>query len=213
MYRLFRGSRKRFEEKELKEAGLTHGQRKERTKLLLILAAADVFIEHGFNGSSIDLIAKSVGYSKGAVYFHFKNKEELLYGVMKYRSDMVFESIEKTSSDTELLKQLLDEKTQKKLLGNWYDRDKWVILYLEFLLYLQRKPEASAEFKKFLRNDRKKLIALIERKYKDAGKVPPMAPLEIAQIQEIVDIGFGVSRLLDPSLPQSLYEKLISVAR
>lgn len=197
----------------MKKARLTQDERKERTKLLLILAAADIFIKHGFNGASIDLIAKSAGYTKGAIYFHFKNKEELLYGVMKYRSDLLFESIEKSNTDADLLDQLVDEKTQKKLLGSWYDRDKWVILYLEFLLYLQRNPTAKSNFKRILKNDRKKLLAIIEKKYSDAGIAPPMTPLEIAQIQEIVDVGFGVSRLLDPKIPQSLYEKLISVAR
>lgn len=202
-----------IQDNEVKETRLTQDQRKERTRLLLVLAAADVFIEHGFTGASIDLIAQSVGYSKGAVYFHFKNKEELLYAVMKYRSEQIFASIEKTSSDAELLKQLVDEDTQKKLLGSWFDKDKWVILHLEFLLYVQRKPKAKAEFKKLLKNDRKKLIALIEKKYSAAGKTPPMPAAEIAQLQEIVDIGFGVSRLLNPKLSQSFYEKLISVAR
>lgn len=197
----------------LTETRLTQLQRKERTRMLLTRAAGEVFIKHGFNGASIDLIAESAGYTKGAVYFHFKNKEELLYGVMKHRSNLIFDSIENTKPHNDPLTSLLDESVQKELIGDWFDRDSWVILQLEYLLFLQRNPKAKKEFKKLIDVDRKKLVSLIERKYLEAGRKPPLDPLEIAQIQEIVDIGFGVSRLIDPDIPQSIYEKLISVAR
>ena len=91
------------------ETRLTQSQRKERTRKLLIRAAGEVFIKHGFNGASIDLIAEAAGYTKGAVYFHFKNKEELLYGVMKYRSELIFVSIENTKPKSDPLIPLLGE--------------------------------------------------------------------------------------------------------
>lgn len=195
------------------ETRLTQSQRKERTRKLLIRAAGEVFIKHGFNGASIDLIAEAAGYTKGAVYFHFKNKEELLYGVMKYRSELIFVSIENTKPKSDPLTPLLGESPQKELVGDWFDRDSWVVLNLEYLLFIQRNPKAKNAFRKLIDDDRKKLVSLIRKKYAEAGKTSSLDPLEIAQLQEIVDIGFGVSRLLNPDIPQALYEKLISVAR
>lgn len=192
---------------------LTQQQRKERTRTLLVLAAGKVFIEQGYHGASIDQIASFAGYTKGAVYFHFKNKQEILYAVIKYRSELILKRIENSDSSEDPLKSLLTETAQKELLGDWFDRDKWVVLFLEYLLFLQRNPDARRAFRKLQEVERKKLVALIKSRYAAAKVKPPLNPVEIAQIQEVVDIGFGVARLVDPKLPQSIYEKLISVAR
>jgi len=42
-------------------------------------AAVDVFLEKGYDGASMDLIAKRAGISKGGLYHHFTNKDEILY--------------------------------------------------------------------------------------------------------------------------------------
>lgn len=42
-------------------------------------AAIDVFLEKGYDGASMDLIAKRAGISKGGIYHHFANKDEILY--------------------------------------------------------------------------------------------------------------------------------------
>ena len=99
------------------------------------------------------------------------------------------------------------------MVGDWFDLDSWVVLNLEYLLFIQRNPKAKNAFRKLIDDDRKKLVSLIQKKYAEAGKISSLDPLEIAQLQEIVDIGFGVSRLINPDIPQALYEKLISVAR
>ncbi|WP_082771722.1 TetR/AcrR family transcriptional regulator [Burkholderia sp. PAMC 26561] len=42
-----------------------------------LLAAAKVFAEQGFGGSSIDRIVDEAGFSKGAFYSNFASKEEI----------------------------------------------------------------------------------------------------------------------------------------
>ncbi len=44
----------------------------------IIQAAIEEFIEKGYDGASMDQIAKRAGVSKGGVYYHFPNKEVLL---------------------------------------------------------------------------------------------------------------------------------------
>jgi AcrR family transcriptional regulator len=197
----------------LRDKNLTQSQRKERTRVLLLAAAGQVFVNHGFNGASIDLIAQSAGYTKGAVYFHFKDKQELLFGVIQYRSQLLYDAMHKTKKGDDLLNVVLDEGVQKEIIGQWFDREKWVVLLLEYLLYMQRNPAIKEQFLQLLKADRERLITLIKAKYREGKKPLPMPAADMAAIQEIVDIGFGVSRLIDPSLSQSLYEKLLSVAR
>lgn len=53
----------------------------------LLDGAARVFARDGYNGASIDRIAAEAGLSKGAVYWNFASKEELLFALLDERID------------------------------------------------------------------------------------------------------------------------------
>jgi len=54
-------------------------QREREARMEDILAAArEVFFEKGFQAATMEEIAQKAGFSKGAVYFYFKSKEEIL---------------------------------------------------------------------------------------------------------------------------------------
>lgn len=55
----------------------------ESTRERILAAAASLFAEHGFDGSSMPAIARSSGITAGAIYKHFKSKGELLLEVVK----------------------------------------------------------------------------------------------------------------------------------
>ncbi len=57
--------------------------KKERTRNLLIEAAADVIAERGFHEASLQEIASRAGLSTGAVYSNFRNKEALFLAVIR----------------------------------------------------------------------------------------------------------------------------------
>ncbi|GLZ40010.1 ScbR family autoregulator-binding transcription factor [Actinokineospora sp. NBRC 105648] len=52
-------------------------ERAERTRAVILDAAAAVFDEHGFAAASLSDILVKAGVTKGALYFHFASKEEL----------------------------------------------------------------------------------------------------------------------------------------
>jgi TetR/AcrR family acrAB operon transcriptional repressor len=47
--------------------------------------AIDCFAKYGAHATTIDRIAKAAGLTKGALYYHFKDKEELLFAAVKNR--------------------------------------------------------------------------------------------------------------------------------
>lgn len=47
--------------------------------------AIDGFSRYGYQATSIDRIAKAAGLTKGAIYYHFKNKEDLLFAAVTKR--------------------------------------------------------------------------------------------------------------------------------
>jgi AcrR family transcriptional regulator len=53
----------------------------------LLTAALQVFARRGYREAGVDEIAAEAGYSKGALYWHFSGKEELLMALLEERID------------------------------------------------------------------------------------------------------------------------------
>ena len=51
-----------------------------RTRQAILLAAADVFQGSGYQAATINDVLTAAGVTKGALYFHFKSKEDLAQG-------------------------------------------------------------------------------------------------------------------------------------
>ena len=69
---------------------------KEDAKRRIIEAAMDVIAERGCDQMTIDDVAKKIGVTKGAVYWYFKSKEDLVAAVLnKFQTD-----IERTSYES-----------------------------------------------------------------------------------------------------------------
>lgn len=52
-------------------------ERAETTRKAVLIAAARLFEERGYAGTSISDVARASGYTSGALYFHFGSKEDL----------------------------------------------------------------------------------------------------------------------------------------
>src|SRR5436190_23177045 len=51
----------------------------------LMAIAIDCFARDGYQGTTIDRIASAAGVTKGALYYHFRDKEELLFEAVQDR--------------------------------------------------------------------------------------------------------------------------------
>src|ERR671926_385982 len=68
----------------LPERGPARPASRGRKELMAI--AIDCFARYGYQGTSIDRIATAAGVTKGALYYHFRDKEELLFEAVKDRT-------------------------------------------------------------------------------------------------------------------------------
>ncbi len=53
------------------------------TRKAILASCLKLFARHGFSTTSIDDIARAAGITKGAVYWHFENKEELFQAILE----------------------------------------------------------------------------------------------------------------------------------
>ena len=65
----------------------------EATKELIILKSADLFNTKGYKATSLSDITKATGFTKGAIYRHFKNKEDLEQQALHSLSKRMFKEI------------------------------------------------------------------------------------------------------------------------
>lgn len=65
----------------------------EQTAEYIIHKVAPIFNKHGYSGTSMSDLTKATGFSKGAIYGNFKNKEELAFIAFKYNVDRVVNQI------------------------------------------------------------------------------------------------------------------------
>ena len=62
-------------------------------KTKILSSAETVFAEKGFQGATMDEIAKKAGINKALLYYHFKNKDEILKVLIGSYMTMVIEKI------------------------------------------------------------------------------------------------------------------------
>ncbi len=55
----------------------------EETKKAICLAALDIFCEKGYSRTTFDEIAKRINLTKGAIYWHFRNKADILTEIIR----------------------------------------------------------------------------------------------------------------------------------
>ena len=55
---------------------------RQETHEKILSAALDLFVSRGFEGTTVDAIAENAGVTKGAIYFHFETKDDVLLALL-----------------------------------------------------------------------------------------------------------------------------------
>jgi AcrR family transcriptional regulator len=115
------------------------------TRDLLLGAAEQVFARVGYGKAQVEEIAEAAGFSKGALYAHFKSKEELFLAL--------FEA--KAASYQERLRRALDSAPSREakidaFRSFYVDLSKekdWALITLEVKLFSTRHPEVREKIR------------------------------------------------------------------
>lgn len=118
--------------RELKNGGMGEASAAKTKRWEEILAAAaEVFFEKGYDGTTIQDIADRVGMLKGSLYHYIKSKDDLLYGIIHdvhtagLRELDVLESVEGTAEAKlhEFVRRYTIFTIERRVRASVFDRD------------------------------------------------------------------------------------------
>lgn len=188
---------------------LTQERRRQQTRDHLLAAAAEVFAERGFHGATLDEVARVAGFTKGAVYSNFKNKDDLFLALFKANYEREMAQIVATleSSTVPAVDRLSDFVAL--IQEESAQTPNSALLYLEFWLYAARNPEGRARLASIDDEAVQSLAELLRAERDHEGLEPLADPERVARVIEVLFRGIGLLRVMQPDLVD---DKLLTVA-
>ena len=80
---------------------MSRAESKAATRTELLDAARRVFVERGYHGASLDLVAREAGYTKGAVYSAFGGKGQMFLAVWEREVEQRWSRIEREAAGSD----------------------------------------------------------------------------------------------------------------
>jgi AcrR family transcriptional regulator len=179
----------------------------------LLTAALRVFARRGYREAGVDEIAAEAGYSKGALYWHFSGKEELLLALLEERIDTPRRKIVALLASAPPDRDMSVEATQEfaRQLG---EQREAMLLEREYWSLAIRDPELRARYAERQTELRRDLAAAMEERARHLGTPDLTMPAEeVARIVMSITAGLGVDELIEPGSvrPELLGEALAVV--
>jgi len=186
---------------------LSREQSREVTRDRLRISAIREISVSGFSGASIDRICDSAGFSRGAFYANFKNKEDLLLDIMRSFHDREAESwirlINSELSLAELMPALRDRFAEYLA-----DEDR-VLFSSEVMLYVRRNREFLARYYEEYLAITLRAEKVLEAIYQKADKLPHRPLGEVAALMRGLFAGVALDSCVCEEKWQSSSEVLV----
>jgi AcrR family transcriptional regulator len=200
----------------MKRKRKTQAVRREETREHVLAAAARVFARRGFHATSLEAIAEEAGYSRGAVYYNFADKEELFLELLDRRcaeraQDLraVFADVD---DDVEATSQQAQTAAQRALDAMTGDPE-WRALYMEFLAHAARDSAFRRRFSKRTEEMRGALEDIVAERTRPLAGALDMDPAQLAVVIDALGTGLWAHHMLHGSraVPADLFSKALAL--
>ena len=171
----------------------SRAQTKAQTRQSLLSSARDVFLSVGYHGATLDQIAAKAGFTKGALYWHFPNKQAIFLA-------LIADAIENNLSilDRLLDPQISDPAAVKARLGRWIDgidaREVLPSFGVELEIEARHDPSFRALHQTLIGKHEAALAEFLGRYFEAIGEVPRMPIDELASTLITIFKGFALVR-------------------
>lgn len=141
---------------------LTRERRRQQTRDVLIAAATEVFAQRGFEGASLEEIAETAGFTRGAIYKNFGSKEELFFAVIDGFNEQVIESFRAIAPSAADSREWDVSKLAEMWRASVTDSADLFAIGKEYELYVLRNPGARERAVMHRRKTRELVAAFID---------------------------------------------------
>jgi AcrR family transcriptional regulator len=176
----------------------------------LLSAALRVFARRGYREAGVDEIAAEAGYSKGALYWHFSGKEELLMSLLEERIDAPMRDRFALLASAPPARDMSVEAS-REFARQLSEAREALLLEREYWSLAIRDPELRARYCERQKELRDALAAGMEARARHLGTPELTMPAgDVARIVMSVVGGLGFDELIEPGTvrPELLGEAL-----
>ena len=164
----------------------------------LLTAALHVFARRGYDQAGVDEIAAEAGYSKGALYWHFSGKEDVLTALLEERIDApareLVSLLQTAPPDRDM-----SVEAARAFARRLREQREAVLLDREYWSLAIRDPELRARYIARQTDLRHALAAALEARMRQLGTPDlPMGAERVARIVMSIIAGLAVDELVEP---------------
>jgi AcrR family transcriptional regulator len=174
---------------------LTRHESQEATRARLIEAAEKFFVRYGFDASPVERIAEAAGFSRGAFYSNFQNKDELFIAALNKRRVAV------SSALSEIFRREPSAAKRLRAAHDWYVRQgrqkRWIVLETEFTLRAIRNRAVKARLATLQRQELETYSAMVAQHFSQIGRPAIARPETIALSLMAIVRGIGSFSLIE----------------
>jgi AcrR family transcriptional regulator len=180
-------------------ARLTRKEKQAHTRNCLMKSAAKVFARRGLQQASIDEVAEEAGYTKGAFYANFKNKEELFLAMLDERFGHKLAEIERVAAGDDFNLALASDPE--------FDR-----LFFEFSAYAARNEDFREELVTRYTALRAQVAEAIRGRAERDGVELRIPPDQIALMTFAMAKGLALENMLEPdAVDDELFSTMLTI--
>ncbi|HEY8583569.1 MAG TPA: TetR/AcrR family transcriptional regulator [Capillimicrobium sp.] len=176
---------------------LTRKERQADTRRRLIAAANEVCVARGLARASLDEIAETAGFTKGAVYANFGSRDGLLLALLDERFADRLTDLERVFAST------ADPARQARQAGEDFTRmlaaDRaWQRLFFELAVHAAGDEAFRVELVARYRAMRERIAELLQRRVDELGVEPPSPVADVAMMAFAMANGVALEAMLEP---------------
>ena len=173
----------------------TRAEAQAETRAQLVKTARQLFFEDGYHPTSLEKVADAAGYSKGAVYSNFRNKDELCTAVLdEVRAERLGEVLAIFAKP--------DTPSRIDAIRDWAERvigdPGWTTLEVEFAAHARPNEQLRTELASRLDGILQMLTTATESADTADLKLPAR---ESATVLLALGVGLGLLRSIHPAIP------------
>jgi AcrR family transcriptional regulator len=181
---------------------------REEVRRRILAAATEVFLERGFGGASVEEIAAAAGFSKGAVYSNFEDKDALFLALVDeefaWRLDQLRTALEEAPDDPAAGA----GRSMMRALAAHQDLH---VLFSEFRVHADRSPATRRRFARRRRQIRATLAETVAA-YAERADVELTMPADhLATVLLALTNGLALERLgQEDAVPDEIFGEVIA---